>query len=261
MTTKMLRRLLPSADQISVCLSPVFVKQLAASIGIKDPTKIDKLRHMLRNAITNYVEEAAQPQPREIRDELTQLIRLLRTIRTRRKDSLTAEDALEVDQAVDGLSPTSKAAITLGFQRIPELTRMKKQWQRISAINTLIGMCHSSAEWRQGRKRPGGRRSRTYQKQLVGPAVRRGRISDGPEFWLLYLIASIYFEFTGRLPARRSFEQGRPRQQEFGLFFTRALEHCGIKTFSWNGEGADWHLRKYLQLVAPVPVRKLPPNT
>jgi hypothetical protein len=87
---------------------------------------------------------------------------------------------------------------------VPTVPDLRDPVHGRKALSLLYGLCHRGAKWKDGRKRPGGKRSRSRLEPLpVDTRVRRGQPSTFAEFLLCSHLGIAYFKATDRKPPRR----------------------------------------------------------
>ena len=110
-------------------------------------------------------------------------------------------------EALDALHPATLTVLQEGAwpRNVPTGDARLDASHGRDAIILLYGLCHRGAEWKMGRKRPGGKRSApTLTPLLAGPTVRVGRPRNNAEFMLCTRLGIIYYQATNKPPARRA---------------------------------------------------------
>ncbi len=103
------------------------------------------------------------------------------------------------DLASDALSHPSAASLVAGGTP----AELRDPMQGRARLNDLYALLHRGAEWKKGRKRPGGKQSKCQFVRLIAepPVTQRARRNDA-EFLLCTRLAAAYWKATGRMPPR-----------------------------------------------------------
>ena len=197
MTTRKQQMLLIDASEVERIFSDTAIEQLAQRVGLPNKTDINKLSKGLRKTVTEYLDEAHQLQPGEIR-------RAIYNLHQYAHQALKGDD-MALRHAKECLSDLTSEVREHLFQPLPETHDLEDPEQCQEALLQIVGLTVMGSSWKQGRKRPGAKRSRpTLVPIPTGPRVRRGRPSNDAEKVLCIFLGIVYLVATGTRPPRRA---------------------------------------------------------
>jgi len=180
-------------------LSHDILDHIAALIEVP-PDKLAGFRQSVLAAASTYAEETARPTAQDIGWEIKRLYRAAG--KALRATPQTAHDcAEEVATRLERLTPEARRFLEFG-RAAPTPAEVRNQATRAESLRLVHGLCVTGAEWKQGRSRPSGKRSRpSLQPRFVGPKPpRRGRPTTDPAYSLCTSLAGAFHKATGRWP-------------------------------------------------------------
>ncbi len=203
MTTRKQRARLISPDDVDRVLDESAIRSLAQAAKLPPSADMEWFDRSIRAAVHQYLIDANTPQPSEHRTAIASLARKARDALDGKPGALEATaDALEA------LLPATREMFVEDIaypKSVPTVCDLRDPVHGRTALSLLYGLCHRGAEWKEGRKRPGGKRSRPHlQPLLAGPLGQRGRPANRTEFMLCTYLGSAYWVATGRRPPRRA---------------------------------------------------------
>jgi hypothetical protein len=162
----------------------------------KLPADADRQRFAqgIRDAVRIYARDAREPTDNDLHREIKELHG---AADRRRYDQLAA--------LAEGLSPKARNSLNTRGARLgvmlpsPEALRGA---QREEACAAIVKLTQFGGEYRKGRKRPGGKRSRTWQPLLYAPQRQRNFPKREAERDFTMWLAAAYGDAVGQLPAR-----------------------------------------------------------
>jgi hypothetical protein len=187
---------------------------LKSSPSAKLFTETDRQRFpdSIRTAVRCYLAESARTNWSVITDHICKLYHLLE-----KADGGNAKAISVLAKQVDVTDAAARAWLERCVHRyltFPSAGEIGNKKTRCDAMRRLRCMLCDGLDWVEGRKRPGGRRSRSRQlwlrlPQKTGPsgqrtlAGRRGRPLDLAARELVQQLALTYLEATGEPPPKR----------------------------------------------------------
>ena len=221
MTTRAQReRLIDDADVDSKFDAAAIARlaQLARLLLVVD---LAAFGQSVRNAVRNYLEYAHRPHPGEIREEM----KLLRN-QARRALKGSEVDLIATMQTLTNLPQMAREHLYKPHHPLPEPADLIDPKQRTEVLRLLIGRTVTHAEWKQGRKRSNGKRSRpTLTEFPAGPPVSAGRPSNSAEVMLCHALGILYERATGRKVALNPKHKKSPGP--FVRLLAEVLSLCG----------------------------------
>lgn len=150
----------------------------------------------IRDAARIFVEAKQKWSSSQINDQIGQLYKL-----TVRAEDGSDETAQELAEALnDTPAEVFDSIIMPDGWETPTASEIRSRETRGNAINRLRAMLSSGGSVEPGRKRPGGRRSKTYKPTLRSPYIEAGRPPGIAEREFVQNLALAYKRATGRLP-------------------------------------------------------------
>ncbi len=203
MATRKQRARLILSDDVERVFDDLAIQCLAQAAKLPHSADLARFGRSVRAAVRQYLTDTNAPQPSEHRAAIASLARKARDALDGKPGALEATaDALEA------LPPATRKMFVEDIaypKSVPTVCDLRDPVHGRTALSLLYGLCHRGAEWKEGRKRPGGKRSRPHlQPLLAGPRWRRGRPSNRAEFMLCTYLDSTYWVATGRRPPRRA---------------------------------------------------------
>ncbi len=173
---------------------------LARAAKLESSADVKKFGRSVRASVRQYLIDATDPQPSEHRAAIASLARSVRDALDGKPGGLEAAAA-----ALEALPPATRRMFEdVAYPRsVPTVRDLRDPVRGRKALSLLYGMCHRGAEWKPGRKRPEGKRSRPrFEPILIKTGARRGRPPNRAEFMLCTYLGGTYYKATGKMPSR-----------------------------------------------------------
>ncbi len=178
------------------------IAQLAQTAKLASSADTEKYGQRIRDAARQYLADSEAIRPLEHRDSIKTLAHMVRRALDGGPSSIQA-----AAEALDALHPTTLTVLQEGAwpRHVPTGDDLLDASHGRVALILLYGLCHRGAEWKMGRKRPGGKRSApTLTPLLADTNVRVGRPRNDAEFMLCTQLGIIYYKATKKMPPRRA---------------------------------------------------------
>lgn len=198
MTTRKQRARLISRDDVERVLDDSAIQCLAQAARLPRRADLTRFGRYVRAAVHQYLNDANVPQPSEHRATIDSLARKLRDALDDKPGALEAAVAF-----FEAIPPATRKVLedVHDPENIPTVRDLRDPVHGRKELVRLYGLCHRGAEWKAGRRRPGGKRSRPrLEPLLIGPRVRPGRPSNHAEFVLCTWLAIAYELLAERPP-------------------------------------------------------------
>lgn len=202
MTTRSQKSRLITPDDVDRIFDSAEVRNLAEIAKLPAGANLKSFGRSIQYAARQYLEDEASPSPKERRETFKTLAKLAHEALKGDPDEPPWMVALMLAQ----LQPATRQALDdYSYPRnVPTPDELMHPVNGRKALGLLYGLLHRGAQWKPGRKRPGGKQSRdTLQGVVVGQRARRGRPRDTPEFMLCSSLAITYFKATNKRPPQR----------------------------------------------------------
>jgi hypothetical protein len=208
-------------------------------VGKVPPKTSDQLLIGISQSIDEALDKANSLDPGEIRDEIAKLAKL-----TELASDGNWSTAREAADLLESLHPDTRAVIELSaiYSKVPTREGLTSEdaLRREKARRDLRALCVLGGKPKEGRRRPGGRQSRTtLETMYAGPVLMRGRPRDD---WALAFCVSVGIEYeraTGRTPNRDRWEEG-------GAFVDLLREL--FRSMGAGSINVEWLVRRYTKL-------------
>jgi len=209
---------LPSA------FTDIVIGDLCNTAEIQDPVRRHRFGNAVRDAAEQFLEEVRRLQPSEIRREIAAFHRSIVSAQQKHERARLSDTrgALgegvrnEVSIIVEKMRTMSRhtreildESIRFGNRRstlnsLVQRLKNPDSDRRAEALRLLDEACVAQIELVQGRRRPGGQRSRPHWAlTFVGPPVRpAGRLANEAAYLLAWRLGVAFILATGRKPAR-----------------------------------------------------------
>ncbi len=182
-----------TASEVDHVLDADNVAWLAKEAKLPQTADLKRFRDFLKIAIHGFLIDIDNPLPATIRAEIAKLNRWTRAVRKGDAGIGVLKGALKQ------LSPEAREYLYSPNHPIPDATDLDDPARRDAALRRLAGLTVRGAEWKPGRKRRGGKRSRdTLTRNLEGPPAVRGRPPNRAGLLLCETLAAAYAELSGR---------------------------------------------------------------
>jgi hypothetical protein len=206
------------------------VKELARTLKLPDDADIARFAQSIRIPASNFLKEKDKLSFPQLRTAIERLYRL----NTRAEDG-NDRTAQALAHAVDAMSADVRKWL-LSCQRphdrnIPTATEILSPPTRQSAVDRFRLILSWGGRVVAGRKRPGGRRSRSFIKPLLRlpERIERGHPRGEAERDFVQWLAVAYAEATGRSPPRTA-HYNIDIRGPFSRFVHRCFELVGAPT-------------------------------
>jgi hypothetical protein len=185
------------------------IHRLAKCVRLPSGCDLEQFGESVRTAVRIFARDAAIPSSNEQHREIAQLYRLANRQHYER-----------LAQAVENISPAVRSSLSERQARIADQVAEQRKWRgtryyagdvpnwripkpaelrdpatRAQAANGLEALIAWGGHWADGRKRPSGRRSRTWTPELHAPAPSRAEPRREAErtlvMWLQVAVAKI----------------------------------------------------------------------
>lgn len=226
-------RVIRAAFAFRDAASQMTVAELHSHLGLLVKA-LGKALKSRRNSNAEELADVFESTPEEALAPLRQReqIEIVRTQRAHTRSEQVGADALAADLN------KALAALTLRIPTVADLRDPERRWR---AMSDLYALATAGAVVREGRLRPGGKRSRpTVDVRVNAPPSAAHRPKDLPEAILCATLGEAYWSCTGRLPKRRSVDIHVDRHGPFIDLLKAVLLLCGSKA------SADDLGRRYL---------------
>ncbi len=182
-----------TASDVDHVLDADNVAWLAKEAKLPQTADLERFRDFLKIAIHGFLIDIDRPLPAAVRREIAKLNRWARAVM--KEDP--GEGALK--GLLKQLSPEAREYLYSPNHPLPDATDLDDPALRDAALRRLVGLTVRGAEWKPGRKRRGGKRSRdTLTRRLEGPPAVRGRPPNRAGLLLCETLAAAYTELSGR---------------------------------------------------------------
>jgi hypothetical protein len=162
----------------------------------------------------------------ELRAEAAELPKAADQVRGQMNALLTADDR-EPIVFLDALSPQTREFLTgrvpANFD-LPHADSLRDARKRDAACEVIAALCRFGGGYVEGRLRPSGKRSRTWQPLLYAPEPQRNFQRRAAERYFVTMLSLAWLEATGRPPAR-SADSRKPGP--FARLVTKCLSIVG----------------------------------
>ena len=182
-----------TASDVDHVLDTDNVAWLAKEAKLLQTADLKRFRDFLKIAIHGFLIDIDRPLPANIRAQIANLNRWTRAFRKGDAGIGVVKGALKQ------LSPEAREYLYSPNHPIPDATDLDDPARRDAALRRLAGLTVHGAEWKPGRKRRGGKRSRdTLTRKPEGPPAVRGRPPNRAGLLLCETLAAAYTELSGR---------------------------------------------------------------
>jgi hypothetical protein len=162
-------RAIPAPEDVPVIFSDERVRQLAAEAKLPlDTADLPRFAAAIRVAAETYIRDASIPSDNAVHRE----IKALYNAAARRRHA-------EVAERIDALSKRTRdfinkrAALPSIPWKIPAAAALRNEAKRDDACAAIASLLRIGGRWKQGRRRPSGRRSISFVPELYAPTLRK----------------------------------------------------------------------------------------
>lgn len=204
-------------SEIEAVFSDQHIGEIARTLKIPE-NAVGRFGEDIRWAVRNYISEVTQPSPNEQNKEIQKLCK-----------AALWEDFSAVALALEGLSAISKEALISRGRReavcisLPEVDDLRNPLTQTEASIRIRRLCSFGCEYREGRKRPTGRSSKSWKPFLYAPKIKARPKTREAERTLAMWFCVAYTECTGKCPPKSYYyyEPG-PVGRALALIFQKA---------------------------------------
>jgi hypothetical protein len=195
-------RPIPKAEEVPRIFSDQRIRELAAKAKL--PLG-DDLRFAagVREAALIYIAEASAPSHNEVHREVDELLRAAdRAVKQRKNKDAAYEDVAKrferlSERTRERLKDRSARAAAL---KMPSAEAFRDAARRDQACEAISRLCRIGACWKEGRRRPGGKRSMTMVSELHAPELQTHPARREAELNFVMNLRLTHLEATGMLP-------------------------------------------------------------
>jgi hypothetical protein len=192
-----------AVDQVPVVFDDRCVKALASVGKLPAGADLERFARSLRGAVGDYVLAARAPSSNDLSREIGALLRAANRKKYDEVGYLLDRLSLEAREWLDGRGKPQAWRWILGehVAKLPLADALRDPARRNEACARVSELCTVGGQIVEGRRRPGGKRSRTYRPALCAPKPSRYRTRLEAE---LDLVAALQTSFVGaadRMPA------------------------------------------------------------
>lgn len=196
------------ANEIDQIFDDEAVWELASDAGIRSfPSDFPfaTFAKVVRQAARAFIEVREEATDRQVRDEIQALAKACEQAVLRGHDDSFAK-LLAVYESIS--EPARRHLLfRYAHRALPNSLDLLDPRTREDDARLMHGLCVDRLEWKPGRKRPGGKRSRDTLEEnaYAGPPARRGRPPDMAQYLLCCELADAYMNATGKEVSRGNY--------------------------------------------------------
>jgi hypothetical protein len=204
-------RRIPALEEVLLIFDDKCIRELAQTGGLPRTADIQRFANDVRDAARLYILEASIASNNEVHHEVDGLLRAAdRAVKARkRKDAACENVALRIENL-------SERARQLLNERgtLPEPEILRDPATQHAGCETAARLCRVGAYWTEGRRRPGGTRSKTMLSVLHAPPLQQHPPRREAQLKFLMWLRYAYLMAAGeRPPATTSAETPTPFAQ------------------------------------------------
>jgi hypothetical protein len=197
-------RPIPEAQDVPDIFSDQRIRDLAAEAEL--PLG-DDLRFAAgaREALLIYIREAGEASANDVHNEMDKLLRAAdRAVKQRKLKDAACED---VARRVEQLSERTRELLEMRSARptvalkIPEPEAFRDLARRDEACKTIARLCRIGASWKEDRRRPSGKRSKTMVSLLHAPDLQQHPPRREAQLNFVMWLEVAFLEATGEHPS------------------------------------------------------------
>jgi hypothetical protein len=167
----------------------------------------------VREAARIYARDVRTPTDNELHAEIAALYRAAERKRYR-----------DVATLLEQLSPRERNLLSKRGVQLPASEDLRDATRQGKACETILRLCQRGGEYGEGRRRPSGKRSRTWRPLLVAPKPRRNFPKRQAEYDFIMSLQLAWLEATGKPP---SLAANAKRLSPFARMVRKSLELVG----------------------------------
>jgi hypothetical protein len=199
------------------------IKALAKLSKLPEGADIEKFGERIKEDARIYARDAGEPSNNELHDEIKAL-----------HDASEKKVFERVAYLIEHLSPRARSELVGRSKRrtpgagFPQSNDLRVIDQREAVCATIASLCRMGGSYVEGRMRPSGKRSRTWQWLYYAPELRRHFPKRSAERDFVMHLAITWCEITGKRPPKFVYQQGPGP-------FARMVQKC----FTLSGSAAN----------------------
>lgn len=190
------RRTIPESD-VDRVFDAECIRELAKELKFPKDTDLDKLGNEIRQNAHIYVKAASEPTANELHDEIKAL-----------HDASDKNHFERTGLLIDNLSARARSSLTgrwehanpgVEFPRGRDLNNID---YRAAVCAKIASLCRMGGKVAEARKRPSGRRSKTWEVFYYAPEKTKHFRKTVAEDQLVMNLALTWCQMTGELPPK-----------------------------------------------------------
>jgi hypothetical protein len=187
-----------AAADVSRVFNDACIQQLATDYRLPDTADRQRFAEGIREAARIYAKDARSPTVGTVRDEIASLSKAATRRWYERTAMLLANLSPQARDYLGGrlrLVGPRRAGL-----RLPMVEELRDHGQRDEACEMIERLCTRGGRYVEGRKRPSGNRSRTWQPTLFAPVPDEHPPRRAAELRLVMHLQSVWLEAVGKPP-------------------------------------------------------------
>jgi hypothetical protein len=206
-------------DQVERIFDTSSINDLARIAKLPSYADKEHFANGIREAARIYAKDAREPTANELNKQITELHRAAEHLRYERVASL-----------IESLSPKAQDMLNERAERwrppnkLPPPEALRDHGLRETACATVAGLCRIGGKEVEGRLRPSGRRSRSWEWALYAPLLSRNFPKRQSELDFVMHLQLAWLEAVGKKPPRSA---NANRLGPFGRMVKACLERVG----------------------------------
>jgi hypothetical protein len=199
-------RRIPAPEELPSIFDDKCIRELAHTARLPQTADIPRFAAAVLDAANLYIRDASIASNNEVYHEIDGLLRAAdRAVNARKRQDAACET---VAVRVELLSERTRNLLNeWGTRPDPEVLRDPAT--QCAACETIASLCRIGAGWREGRRRPGGRRSITKASVLHAPPLQQHPARREAQLDFVIWLQVAYLEAAGKSPPATS-HPGRP---------------------------------------------------
>jgi hypothetical protein len=214
-------RTLISAEDVASVFNDDYISRRTKRWGLPANADEARLAQGIRDAVQIYLRDVATPNENDIHREIA---RLHQAAHFRRYEASF--------ELVTNLSPQARALLNRrnlsGVALLKDSSPLIDPAHQRRATEQLAALCRMGAKLKEGRKRPGGKRSKTFAPDLYAPPASRHFEKRAADRSFLMWLRMAWLEATGERQ-RAYTAQGDGHEGPFARLLCDCLELVGAK--------------------------------
>jgi len=185
-----------SENDVDQVFDAICIKALAKLSNLSRDSDIEKLGNDIRENARIYARAAREPSDNELHTEIKAL-----------HDASEKNHFEQVGNLIQSLSARARSELVGRWDqkhpgtRFPEFVDLSVDQRETACVN-IASLCRMGGLYVEGRKRPSGRRSQTWQWIYFAPPLRRHFPKRPAEHQFVMHLAITWCEITGKMPPK-----------------------------------------------------------